>query len=138
MCYGWIDSLVQRLDDERYAQEFTPRKAISKWFALNRRRFARLVKSGRMTKAGLAKAPPPAAPCRTAAAKPQDADRVPAYIATALRKNARAWLNFENLAPSYRRLYVKWIDTAKRDETRARRLREAIGLLEHNRKLGLK
>jgi uncharacterized protein YdeI (YjbR/CyaY-like superfamily) len=61
LCFGWVDILVRRLDDERYAQKFTPRKARSNWSEINRRLFARLVEEGRMTAAGLAKAPPPAA-----------------------------------------------------------------------------
>ena len=56
----------------------------------------------------------------------------------ALRTNAKAWQNFRSLAPSYRRHYVGWIMHAKQQETRERRLREAISLLEQNKKLGLK
>lgn len=58
LCFGWIDSIVRRLDDERYAQKFTPRKPKSNWSEINRRIFARLVREGRMTAAGLAKGPP--------------------------------------------------------------------------------
>ena len=56
----------------------------------------------------------------------------------ALIVNQKAWEHFQNLAPSYRRLYIGWIMNAKKDETRARRLREAVALLEQNKKLGLK
>ena len=55
-----------------------------------------------------------------------------------LRSNARAWQYFESLAPSYRKAFVGWIDAAKRDETKERRIREAIRLLAAGRKLGLK
>jgi uncharacterized protein YdeI (YjbR/CyaY-like superfamily) len=58
LCFGWIDTLVRRLDDDRYAQKFTPRKPKSNWTEANRRIFARLVEQGRMTPAGLAKGPP--------------------------------------------------------------------------------
>ncbi|HEY6324787.1 MAG TPA: hypothetical protein VJA16_24840 [Thermoanaerobaculia bacterium] len=58
LCFGWIDTLVRRLDDDRYAQKFTPRKPKSNWTEANRRIFARLVEEGRMTAAGLAKGPP--------------------------------------------------------------------------------
>ena len=60
LCFGWIDTLVRRLDADRYAQKFTPRKPKSNWTEANRRIFARLVAAGRMTPAGLAKGPPPA------------------------------------------------------------------------------
>jgi uncharacterized protein YdeI (YjbR/CyaY-like superfamily) len=63
---------------------------------------------------------------------------IPGYIQRALRKNPAAWKHFENLAPSYRRTYVGWIDSARREETRMRRLAEAIGLLAAGRKLGMK
>jgi uncharacterized protein YdeI (YjbR/CyaY-like superfamily) len=59
LCFGWIDSLVRRVDDERYARKFSPRKAKSSWSATNRRSFAKLVGEGRMTAAGHAKGPPP-------------------------------------------------------------------------------
>ena len=54
LCFGWVDSLVKRLDEERYAQKFTPRKAGSRWSPSNRTRVAKLVREGRMTPAGLA------------------------------------------------------------------------------------
>ena len=63
---------------------------------------------------------------------------VPRYVEDALRANGTAWENFNNLAPSYRRHYVAWITDAKRDETRQKRLREAIEKLARNEKLGLK
>src|SRR6516164_11500247 len=57
LCYGWIDSLVRRLDDDRYARKFTPRKAVSKWSEINRRRYAELEKAGRVRAAGKARSP---------------------------------------------------------------------------------
>ena len=67
-----------------------------------------------------------------------DPDDIPAFVKRALRANAKAWENFRNLAPSYRRHYVGWIMHAAKEETRERRLREAVSLLEQNKKLGLK
>jgi uncharacterized protein YdeI (YjbR/CyaY-like superfamily) len=63
---------------------------------------------------------------------------IPAFIEEALTKNKKAGGNFNKLAESYRKLYVRWISSAKREETRLRRLEEAIDLLEHNKKLGLR
>ena len=63
---------------------------------------------------------------------------IPAYLERGLRKNKKAWENFKGLAPSYRRNYVGWITSAKREVTRIRRLNEAVELLEQNKKLGLK
>jgi uncharacterized protein YdeI (YjbR/CyaY-like superfamily) len=141
LCFGWIDSLVRRLDDDRYAQKVTPRKNTAKWSEPNLRRFVDLVKEGRMTAAGLAKGPPPADETvaeKPGAPGPETDDEVPVYIRQRLQANGKAWSFFQDLAPSYRRLYVKWIDAAKREETRQKRLDEAVALLEQGRKLGLK
>ena len=134
LCFGWIDSLIRRIDDDRYARKFTPRKPDSKWSATNRRRFAELEACGRMTPAGLKRAPTdrgyemPGPPPST----------VPEYIEKALREQPAAGKFFETLAASYRNLYVRWIDSAKRPETKQKRLREAVSLLAHGKKLGLK
>jgi uncharacterized protein YdeI (YjbR/CyaY-like superfamily) len=139
LCFGWIDSIVRTIDENRYAQKFTPRKVKSKWSASNRERFARMVREGKMTPAGMAKAPPPEEDGDAAKAPAQRVgDSVPGYIEEAFRDNGAAWTNFSNLAPSYRRLYVGWIEDAKREETRRKRLAEAVGLLEQGKKLGLK
>ncbi len=96
-----------------------------------------------MTPAGLAVVPPaildPTAEAPPApAAPPGDPDAVPAFIRAGLEANPPAWAHFAALAPSHRRAYVRWITAAKREETQARRLGEAIGLLVENRKLPLK
>jgi len=67
-----------------------------------------------------------------------DPDDIPGFFKQALLANAKAWENFRKLAPSYRRHYIGWIMHAAKEETRARRLREAVSLLEQNKKLGLK
>jgi uncharacterized protein YdeI (YjbR/CyaY-like superfamily) len=134
LCFGWIDGITKPIDEYQYAQRFTPRREKSNWSDLNRRRFAKLVKEGRMTPAGVARRPARSA---TPVVRPVG-DVVPAYIRKALGKNRAAKQFFEELAPSYRRLYVRWIDSAKRQETREKRLREAISLLEQKRKPGLK
>ncbi|HJO82551.1 MAG: YdeI/OmpD-associated family protein [SAR202 cluster bacterium] len=63
---------------------------------------------------------------------------MPSYIEKALKADPRAWQNFEQLTPSYRRAYIGWIDSAKRRQTKEKRLREAFGLLAAGKKLGLK
>lgn len=136
LCFGWIDSIVRSLDDDRYAQKFTPRKPKSRWSELNRKRFAKVVAEGRMTAAGLARSPSPAEEAPKAPAR--DWSVVPAYIEDALRENGAAWESFSRLAPSHRREYVGWIDSAKKEETRRRRLAEAVSRLERGEKLGMK
>jgi uncharacterized protein YdeI (YjbR/CyaY-like superfamily) len=133
LCFGWIDSLVKRLDDDRYALKITPRKPTSKWSDLNRRRWAELKAAGLLTTAGLA-----AAPTNNTYAPRPVIPELPLYIAKALKANSRAWKFFRELAPTYRRNFVVWIHMAKRPETRARRIRESISLLAAGKKLGLK
>jgi uncharacterized protein YdeI (YjbR/CyaY-like superfamily) len=137
LCFGWIDSLVRRLDDARYAVKFTPRKPDSRWSDVNRRRYASLEKRGLLMPAGRANAPKGKRAYAMRQRRPLDAP-VPAYIEHAFKAEPAAWRFFETLAPSYRRAYVGWIDAAKRDETRARRLREAVARLGKGEKLGLK
>ena len=134
LCFGWVDSLIKRLDDARYARKFTPRKPDSKWSTANRKRYAQLKASGRLTPHGLNRAPT----ARSYDAPMPFPSKVPQYIQEALRKRPRAWNYFESLAPSYRRMYIGWIDSAKQQETKTRRLQEAIRLLTAGKKLGLK
>ena len=134
LCFGWIDSIIRRLDDDRYARKFTPRKPDSKWSTANRRRYAVLKARGQLAPPGLKRAPT----ARSGDAPLPSASAVPRYIERALRSSPSAWKYFEQLAPSYRRMYIAWIDSAKRPETKERRLREALGLLAAGRKLGLK
>ena len=133
LCFGWIDSLIKRLDDDRYALKLTPRKPTSKWSDLNRKRWADLKAARLLTEAGLAAAPTD----NSYAAKPTIPD-LPAYIAKALKANPKAWRFFQDLAPTYRRHFVVWIHIAKRPETREKRIRESIALLAAGKKLGLK
>lgn len=133
LCFGWIDSLVKRLDDDRYAYKVTPRRPTSNWSATNRKRWKELKAAGLLTSAGLAAAPTD----KTYAPRPSVPD-LPAYIAKALRTDPKVWDFFRKLAPTYRRDFVVWIHIAKRPETRKKRIRESIGLLAAGKKLGLK
>ena len=134
LCFGWIDSLIKRLDDSRYARKFTPRKADSRWSITNRKRYALLRASGNVKPAGIDRAPTE----RRDDTPPRLPSRVPSYIQAALRKRPAAWRHFEALAPSHRRRYVGWIDSAKQEETKVRRLKETIRLLATGKPLGLK
>jgi len=134
LCYGWIDSIVKRLDDHRYARKFTPRQPDSKWSTINRRRYADLQKRGLLAPPGVDR--PPTA--RSGDAPRPALDAIPAYIEKQLKTHGPAWTYFEKLAPSCRRAYIGWIDSAKREETREKRLREAMDMLAAGKRLGLK
>jgi uncharacterized protein YdeI (YjbR/CyaY-like superfamily) len=140
LCFGWIDGILQKIDEETYGRRFTPRRASSKWSALNKRRAAKMIQEGRMTEAGLAKLNYSGVEDgygRTARRK-EEVLSIPPCLKQALLDNLAASENFNNLAPSYRRNYIRWIAAAKTDATRDRRVAEAIGLLAENKKLGMK
>jgi uncharacterized protein YdeI (YjbR/CyaY-like superfamily) len=137
LCFGWVDSLVKRLDDRRYARKFTPRRANSRWSTVNRQRYAALKASGRLKPPGIERFPT----ARGYGPRPLRLplpSRLPAYIKAGLRNHPRALRHFETLPPSQRRRYVAWIESAKREDTRLRRLKEAIRLLAGGKVLGLK
>jgi uncharacterized protein YdeI (YjbR/CyaY-like superfamily) len=126
LCYGWIDGIRRRLDDDRYTIRFTPRRKGSKWSAVNVRMVVELEKSGKMRKAG-----------RDAfRARPDPESRGYGYERIVLsfdaarkrtfKKNNRAWAYFESQPPGYRRLMQNWVMSAKKDETKDRRLAELI------------
>jgi uncharacterized protein YdeI (YjbR/CyaY-like superfamily) len=133
LCFGWVDSLIKRLDDNRYAIKVTPRQPTSKWSDINRRRWKQLKAADLLAAPGLA-----AAPTGSRYAPHPPIPELPAYVAKALKTNLRAWQHFQALAPTYRRDFVVWIHTAKRPETRERRIRESIELLSAGKRLGLK
>jgi uncharacterized protein YdeI (YjbR/CyaY-like superfamily) len=137
LCFGWIDSTVRRLDNDRYLQKFTPRKSKSNWCESNVKRARKLIAEGLMTKAGLDAIAEGALDVEFAPRPKSKEVEVPRFVSDALKKTPKAWENFRALAPSYRRDYVGWITHAKRDETRERRLREAARLLSENKKLGM-
>jgi uncharacterized protein YdeI (YjbR/CyaY-like superfamily) len=134
LCFGWIDSLIKRLDDARFARKFTPRKPDSRWSTANRKRYAQLKASGRLMPAGLERPPTD----RTYSARQPVPSKVPQYIREALEKQPEALRNFERLPPSQRRRHFGWIDLAKREETKMRRLQEVIRVLAAGKTLGLK
>ena len=133
LCFGWVDSLIKRLDNDRYARKFTPRKPTSKWSDSNRKRWAELQAAGLLTAAGQA-----AAPTDKRYGPRPVIPNLPAYIAKALKTSPKAWAFFQELAPTDRRYFVGWIHLAKRPETRENRIHQSIALLEARQKLGLK
>ena len=133
LCFGWVDSIVKRIDDEKFAQKFTPRRDWTKWSALNKRRLRKLIREGRMTEAGLAKIDLVMLG-EEAQAKQSTGDLdIPRFVKQALKSNAKAWENFRSLTPSRRRAYIHLIMDAKKEETRERRLREAVALLQQSK-----
>jgi uncharacterized protein YdeI (YjbR/CyaY-like superfamily) len=126
LCVGWIDGVRFRIDDERHAQRFTPRRRGSIWSAVNVRKVAELTEAGRMRAAGLA-AFEARTPERTAIYSHERATAALADAETArFMADVAAWTNWQARPPSFRRQATHWVTSAKRDETRARRLDELI------------
>jgi uncharacterized protein YdeI (YjbR/CyaY-like superfamily) len=138
ICHGWIDSIVRRLDEEKYVQKFTPRNRGSKWSDLNVLRAKKMIAAGRMTRSGSALLEPGLLRRPPARPKAAGEEKIPAYFLAALDADPKARAFFAGLAPSYQRLYVRWVDCAKKEGTRQRRLAEALTTLRAGRKLGLK
>lgn len=134
LCFGWIDGRVKSIDEKHYMQRFSPRKPGSNWAESNRKRYANLVAEGRMTAAGLAKPPEETSRYTPSYERPAEP---PPYLAAALKTNRIAWKNFNALAPSHRKTYIAWIDSAKREETRLRRIDKAIAMLVDNLVFGI-
>ena len=127
LCHGWIDGVRRRVDDERFTIRFTPRKARSNWSLINVRKVAELTAQGRMRPAGLA-----AFEARRETdtgvysfERAREARLEPAAEAR-FRAEPAAWEWFERQAPSYRRTALHWVVSAKRQETRDRRLEQLV------------
>jgi uncharacterized protein YdeI (YjbR/CyaY-like superfamily) len=139
LCFGWIDSIIKKIDEEKYVRKFTPRDSKSLWSLSNKRRVTKMIKEGKMTRHGLAKI--------NAAKKsglwdkndrPQINFDMPHELENALKKNRKARKFFEHLAPSYKKQFIGWIKIAKQKETKEKRLKETIEKLTNGEKLGLK
>jgi uncharacterized protein YdeI (YjbR/CyaY-like superfamily) len=140
LCFGWIDSIIKKIDENSYARKFTPRKENSHWSPSNKRRIKKLIAENRMTAIGLAKvesAKRSGLWDREIQIPQMDFDPPHDFIA-ALSENKTAQLNYEKLGASHQKPFIIWICMAKRKETRDRRIKESIMLLEKGEKLGLK
>jgi uncharacterized protein YdeI (YjbR/CyaY-like superfamily) len=129
LCFGWIDSTLKPLDRDRYAQRFSPRKPGSNWSGPNLVRIKKLVARGLMTPAGAVHLPSNRA-ARAFKAKHEarltGPTSAPRDLASALRKHLQAARFWKTLAPGYRRLYIRWITSAKQPETRGRRVAATV------------
>jgi len=135
LCFGWIDGVRRRIDDVSYTIRFTPRRRGSIWSAVNIGRVAELTKLDLMQPDGLK-----AFEARTAEKSGIYAyENAPKELAPAdekkFRANRKAWKYFSGQAPSYRRSAINYVTSAKREETRTRRLALLIDDSSHERRL---
>lgn len=132
LCFGWVDSRTRRVDDDRSMLLVSPRKPGSTWSASNKRRVATLEERGLMTAAGREKIE--SAKKDGSWSFLDDIEKLiePGDLADALDNNQRARQHFDAFSPSARKIILLWIKTAKRDETRARRVSETVRLAAKN------
>jgi uncharacterized protein YdeI (YjbR/CyaY-like superfamily) len=127
LCFGWIDGKLNRIDGETHRQRFTPRKPRSNWSRINVEKVERLEAAGLMTPAGR-RAFEARSEARTGvySFEREDTAELPPEFERRLRAREAAWSYFEGLPPGYRRTAVHWVMSAKRGETRERRLETLI------------
>jgi uncharacterized protein YdeI (YjbR/CyaY-like superfamily) len=141
LCFGWIDSTVHKIDAEKYAQRYTPRKDKSTWSAPNKRRVAALIASGRMAAPGSAKI--------TTAKKNGSWNRLngverigrggdpPQDFLEALDRRPDLKGRWDRFPPSQKKMLAWWIESAKRPETRLRRIAAGLDMIEAGRRFGI-
>ena len=122
LCYGWIDSLIKKIDDQKYARKFTPRKVGSIWSKSNIDRVERLIKEGKMTEYGLALFVERNNKISFAEKFKVEEPPFPPEFFKTIKKNKEAWQNFQKFSPSHKRQYQMWITSAKKADTRDRRI----------------
>jgi uncharacterized protein YdeI (YjbR/CyaY-like superfamily) len=128
ICFGWIDSKIKKLDQARFAQLFTPRQPKSKWSRINIDRARRMIREGKMTAAGLRVFDPR----NQTAALPT---KLPALLEEQFRKREKAWENFTHFPPSYQRMSIGWVASAKQEATQFRRLQQLIAESAANQRI---
>jgi len=139
VAHGWIDGRMKRLNDDEFMQMYTPRRAGSIWFKSNRERAKRLMSEGRMTPAGKKAVEEAKQNGRwDKAYKSQTRTaKVPEDLLAALKKNKTAFENFESFPLYARFMYIPWINEAKREDTRERRIYAIVDRSEKNLKPGI-
>jgi uncharacterized protein YdeI (YjbR/CyaY-like superfamily) len=138
LCFGWIDGKIKRINEDYYIQRFTPRRKGSRWSKYNIERVQKLIKEGRMQKAGLdAYNMVQEKPELIYSDRRDGSPELPEDLNKELNKNKTAFSNFMNFSLSARRIYIEWLNSAKKPETRLRRIDKIIGLAEENIKPGI-
>lgn len=138
ICFGWIDSKLKKIDEERFILRYSPRKTHSVWSKINKETAEKMISLGKMMPAGIEK---------INEAKKKGywdnaytnlvKDQLPSDLKKALIANKIAWNNFQGFANSYRNTYIGWVKNAKTLETRKRRIAEVLKRSLENKKPGI-
>ena len=133
LCFGWIDGILKRIDDEKHMIRFSPRKSKSIWSKANRARAERLMAEGRMTGAGLAAIEQAKKNSEWYRELSNDEGPiVPAELTEALKSNRKAQKNWESFPPSLKQQFAYWITSARREDTRNNRIGKAVEMAKRN------
>ena len=135
LCYGWIDGIRKRIDDEAYKIRFTPRRTNSIWSAVNIRNFNTLKKQGRIADAGQRAFDAKKDKHTNRYSFEQGTLKLPKDYLNRLKSNKKAWKFFESLPPSVKKPSVWYVVSAKREETQLRRLEKLIQCCEQGERL---
>ena len=133
LCFGWIDSKVKRLDEERAMRMFTPRNPKSQWSRINKNKVARLLEQGLMTAAGMKFVKAAKADGSWNVSDEIEDLVIPPDLASALAENHAAGEYFRNLPDSWKKSSLWWIKSARRSETRAERIAKTVRMAAENR-----
>ena len=138
LCYGWIDGKIKRINEDYYIQWFTPRRKGSRWSELNVKRAQKLISEGRMRQPGfLVYEEAMKKPGLISDTNPDKTITVPDDLLTALKSNIKAYNNFLNFPQGSRRMYVLWLNDAKRTETRNARISKIVERSAKNMRAGM-
>jgi uncharacterized protein YdeI (YjbR/CyaY-like superfamily) len=136
LCFGWIDGVRKRIDENSFSQRFTPRTKKSYWSAVNTKRFEELQQLGVVAEPGLrAFEARDASKTQKYSFEREQAEVFSPEVEKKFRAKKKAWAFFEAQPPSYRRLATFWVMTAKKDETRERRLEKLIAESEAGKRI---
>ncbi len=138
LCFGWIDGKIKRINDDYFIQRFTPRRKGSRWSKYNIERVEKMLKEGRMEPAGLfAFREVMENPALIYENRSDSDPEIPGDLMSGLSLNEEALTNFSNFSPSSRRMYIQWLNSARRDETRIRRIGKIVDLAQKNIRPGM-
>lgn len=130
LCFGWIDGLLKRIDAQKFALRYSPRKKNSIWAENNKKRVAKLIREGRMTDGGLAKIAEAkqSGEWRTATER-ENVEAIISKLERALWHSKGALAAFRKLTPSRKKQYAWWVSSAKREETRKQRIHAIVEMV---------
>jgi len=141
LCFGWIDSSPKKIDAERSALKFTPRKSKSAWSKLNKQRIKKLIEQSQMTAAGLSKIEEAKKDGSWNLLNSSDQhaynNSLPLELEKAFSNNKRARQNFMAFPRGYRKRFLFWIDSAKTSGTRLSRIQQTLRMAALNKKPGI-